>query len=430
MGQKVNPIIFRLGNSNLTLSSWSTNLDFYSHLLSQDLEIRSFLSSLLKSKGVLLRSCKIRRSHQKLKVYLDLYFSYMLSKQAKFFWARSLFKTIKKKYSRVNRIKDIKNFANFLDTEEQSLQSQEVFNNNKKYISSISSKKRRKSFLSMVKSPFRQPCLTHKNRLFYFLVVKNKSETTINVGEENKIVGAQKKRTKSHYKNLDLIRLNFNKFRRLFVLKKFEYNFRNYNLHKYVQNTNRKKDCLNLLELNQNLCKSLQHFCGLEEVEVHISSNQLNYLTSFKFYQKKVYKELVQFQKNRDLQKYFVETLENLYFVLGCFGFGNAYLLSTLLIFLLENIRKQIFVAKFLQKSLQVLFQTLPQENLAIDGIKILIKGRFNKRRRTKKVVLQEGQISLQTIDTPIDYYQTQAITIYGSFGIKIWISKRQKSKI
>ena len=77
MGQKVNPIVFRLGSSSPNLSSWSTNLDSYSHLLSQDLETRNFLSSLLKSRGILLRSCKIQRSHQKLVVSLDFYFPFL-----------------------------------------------------------------------------------------------------------------------------------------------------------------------------------------------------------------------------------------------------------------------------------------------------------------------------------------------------------------
>lgn len=105
MGQKVNPIVFRLGNSSPNVSSWSTNLDFYSHLLSQDIETRNFLLNLLRSKGILLRSCIIRRSHQSLRVNLDLYFSYMLSKQAKFLWARSLFKAIKKNISRLIELK-------------------------------------------------------------------------------------------------------------------------------------------------------------------------------------------------------------------------------------------------------------------------------------------------------------------------------------
>ena len=177
--------------------------------------------------------------------------------------------------------------------------------------------------------------------------------------------------------------------------------------------------------MNKSLCQSLQHFTGAEEVEIQFLSNQLNYLSSFKLYKRVLLKEMFLFQRNRDLKKYFFETFETLYFVSITFGYGNARLLTKMIVFLLENVRKQLFIAKFLKKSFQVLFEKLPSRSLAIEGIKVLIKGRFNKRRRTKKIVLHEGQISLQTLKTPIDYYQSQAVTIYGSFGIKVWISKK-----
>jgi len=286
--------------------------------------------------------------------------------------------------------------------------------------------KKRRYFLLKTTTPFQKYTLSHKNKLFYFLITKKRKQDKLENIKENKISGALKKSTRSHYRNLSFVRINFNKFKRLFVLKKFLYNFSCFGLHKSFINDFTSKDNYNLLELSKYLCKSLQCFCGLEEVEVNISSSQLNFLPSFKFYQKAVYKDLVQFQKNRDLQKYFVEAVESFYLTFISFGYGNAYQIASLLTFLLENTRNQTFITKFLQKSLQVLFKIIPKEYLAIDGIKILIKGRFNKRRRTKKIVLQEGQISLQTISTPIDYYQTQAITIYGSFGIKVWISKSQ----
>lgn len=426
MGQKVNPIVFRLGNSGPNFSEWHTNQNTYSHLLSQDLEIRNFISCLLRSNGILLRSCKIQRSFSKMKVYLDFYFSYSLSKQAKFFWARSLFKSIKKKYVKINKIKDIKNLSKFLDFRGDLQNKQEISIDKaikKKYVVLHNKLSRRKNFFrTITKRISSKALLSYKNRLFFFLTSRRNSET----GLDNNVVGVLKKPTRSHYKNLAFVRLSVLKLRRLFVLKKFKYNFRNYNLLNQIPNDLTKQTFFDLLNLNKSLCKSLQYFCGVEEVQVNIFSNQLNYLPSFKLYQRRIYSDLVVFQRNKDLYTYFVETLESLYFIFVCFGYGNAYLLSCFLTFLLENTRKQIFVTKFIQKSLNVLFNVLPPESLAIDGIKILIKGRFNKRRRTKKIVLQEGQISLQTINTPIDYYQTQAITIYGSFGIKVWISKRQ----
>jgi hypothetical protein len=358
---------------------------------------------------------------------LDLYFSYILSKQAKFLWARSLFRSLKKKYNKVNRIKDLKNFTKILGSENVRLSLRLPKGFLHKKVSSLRLKKPGKCFLLRTKLPFQKFFISHRNKLFYFLIVNEKKNKDFTRIQENKIVCALKKSTRSHYNNLNFVRLNFHKFKRLFILNKFKYNFKNYNLYKSTFNSFGQKHNFNLLELNKNLCKSLQQFSGLEEVEVNISSSQLNYLPSFKFYQKTIYKDLIPFQKNKDLQKYFVEVVENFYLTLISFGYGNAYLLGTLLTFLLENTRNQVFVTKFLQKTLQILFQAIKTENLAIDGIKILIKGRFNKRRRTKKIVLQKGQISLQTISTPIDYYQTQAVTIYGSFGIKVWLSKSQK---
>jgi ribosomal protein S3 len=92
---------------------------------------------------------------------------------------------------------------------------------------------------------------------------------------------------------------------------------------------------------------------------------------------------------------------------------------------MIEKNRKHTSTVRLLKKSLQTFFQNLPTDFFAVEGIKVLIKGRFNKRRRTKTIVIQEGQISLQTIKTPIDYYQTQAITLYGAFGIKVWLAKK-----
>lgn len=422
MGQKVSPILFRLNVSPYKLSSWHANLGLYPKLLSQDLELRDFLANTLRSRGILLRSCKIRRVYNRLWIDLDLFFSHILTKQAKFIWARSLFKMIKKKYEKVNRIRDLKNFISLLKNETSSLSSSLRSSGKVKYL--LSSTTRNKVFFSSSKKNKKKKVkISYRTRLFFFLVLKNQRFLKVKEKDETKLLstlGACNRTSSCNF-----IRLDLQKFNRLFVLQRVLYNFRSFFLKKSFPNPLLKKDTIDLLELNKNLCTSVQNFCGVEEVNFKIFSNQLNYLPSFKFLQRKISKELVRFQRNRDLKTYFSETLEILYFVVRTFGFGNAYLLSQLLVFLLENVRKQMLIAKFLKKSLEVFFQSMPFHHFAIDGIKILIKGRFNKRRRTKKVVIQQGQISLQTIRTSIDYFQTQAVTIYGSFGIKVWISKR-----
>jgi hypothetical protein len=114
MGQKVNPIILRLGKTKPDISTWSDFSGKSAELVLQDLQLRDFLANLLKSRGILLRHCSIARSNQKIELDLDLYFSYIFSKQAKFLWARSLFQSIKKKYTKIHKIKDIRTLSSTL----------------------------------------------------------------------------------------------------------------------------------------------------------------------------------------------------------------------------------------------------------------------------------------------------------------------------
>lgn len=428
MGQKVSPTIFRLGISNPEISSWLSKSPTYSHLLHQDLEIRHFLENLLKLKGIFLRSCLITRSSEKLSLSLDLYFSYILSKQAKFIWARSLFKTIRKKYSRISRIRDIRNFTQSLELYDIQNKSFDSSLRRKKFLQS--SQKRAKIFLKKnqkkkVKKISKNFDLDYKYRFFFFLLLKKKRQTYLSIKKKTLVLSAIKNFNKKSSSECEFVRLPFPKFKKLFGLRKIKYKFRHFYLKKSFHSTYQKKDSFTLLDLTKNLCTSLQDYTGMEEVSIKLISNQLNYLPSFKLYKRLLLKEMFLFQRNRDLKKYFFETFETLYFVTTTFGYGNARLLCKIIVFLLENVRKQLFIAKFLKKSFQVLFEKLPHRSLAIDGIKVLIKGRFNKRRRTKTIVLNEGQISLQSLNTPIDYFQSQAVTIYGSFGIKVWISKK-----
>jgi small subunit ribosomal protein S3 len=60
MGQKVNPIIFRIGQTTTWPSSWFARKDVYPKLLKQDIEIRDFLLNHLKEAG--LDKIEIQRS--------------------------------------------------------------------------------------------------------------------------------------------------------------------------------------------------------------------------------------------------------------------------------------------------------------------------------------------------------------------------------
>lgn len=433
MGQKINPIIFRQSITKPEISSWISPKDKFSHLQNQDLEIRNFLSDLLKSRGILLRSCKISRSSQRLQIDLDFYFSYVLAKQSKFIWARSMFRTIKKRHESLNKIRDLKDFvqeAEFGDIEDMEdfdqPRSSFTFKRSKKKKYTISFLKRKKYFLQRRKRNFifSSKVLSFKHRYLFFLFLKKK-KNQLSVDDsldDLSVLSSVKNSLKPN-----LYRFQFSKLKKLFLLKKIRPTFHNYHLKSsfkaYQADKERKSS---LLYLNKSLCKSLHNFTGFETIDLKIYSTQLSYMPSFKLYKRILKDKLFFLQKNKDLKKYFSESVETLYFVLSTFGYGNAYLLSKLVVYMIENNRKHTLTTRLFKKSIDVFFEYLPKHFLAVEGIRILVKGRFNKRRRTKTIVAQKGEISLQTIKTPIDYHQTQAVTIYGTFGIKVWLAKKQ----
>ena len=55
-------------------------------------------------------------------------------------------------------------------------------------------------------------------------------------------------------------------------------------------------------------------------------------------------------------------------------------------------------------------------------GFKIHVKGRLNGRNRSTIYKHQFGPVSLQNFSKKIDYCFWPAFTIYGVFGIKVWI--------
>ena len=65
--------------------------------------------------------------------------------------------------------------------------------------------------------------------------------------------------------------------------------------------------------------------------------------------------------------------------------------------------------------------------NKAIHGIRIQLKGRFRGIKRPKKIRFREGSVPFNTFRALVDYSYTTAITVNGSFGLKVWICYRSK---
>ena len=61
-----------------------------------------------------------------------------------------------------------------------------------------------------------------------------------------------------------------------------------------------------------------------------------------------------------------------------------------------------------------------------VKGIKIQVSGRLNGAEIARSEWIREGRVPLQTLRADIDYATTEANTIYGVLGIKIWLFKSE----
>nr|YP_009395632.1 ribosomal protein S3 [Vertebrata isogona]ARW64545.1 ribosomal protein S3 [Vertebrata isogona] len=89
---------------------------------------------------------------------------------------------------------------------------------------------------------------------------------------------------------------------------------------------------------------------------------------------------------------------------------------------LAEWIAQQLEKRVAFRRALRQAIQKAQKAN--ITGIKIQISGRLNGAEIARKEWAREGRVPLQTLKAHIDYSYTQANTIYGILGIKIWLFK------
>jgi len=95
----------------------------------------------------------------------------------------------------------------------------------------------------------------------------------------------------------------------------------------------------------------------------------------------------------------------------------NASLLSHLVA---EQLEKRIAFRRAIREALQ----RAQKQN--VNGIKIQVSGRLNGAEIARSEWIREGRVPLQTLRADIDYATTEANTIYGVLGIKVWLFKSE----
>ena len=95
----------------------------------------------------------------------------------------------------------------------------------------------------------------------------------------------------------------------------------------------------------------------------------------------------------------------------------NAALLANLVA---EQLEKRIAFRRAIREALQ----RAQKQN--VNGIKVQVSGRLNGAEIARSEWIREGRVPLQTLRADIDYATTEANTIYGVLGIKVWLFKSE----
>ena len=73
----------------------------------------------------------------------------------------------------------------------------------------------------------------------------------------------------------------------------------------------------------------------------------------------------------------------------------------------------------------------IPNDILKIEGIKLTIGGRLRGKTRADVRSITVGTVPLQSASKHIEYFKQHVFTIYGAFGLKIWVYRnKQLNKI
>ena len=76
------------------------------------------------------------------------------------------------------------------------------------------------------------------------------------------------------------------------------------------------------------------------------------------------------------------------------------------------------------RRAIRDVLQEAKKQN--VNGIKIQVSGRLNGAEIARSEWIREGRVPLQTLRADIDYATTEANTIYGVLGIKVWLFKSE----
>src|SRR3954465_11328993 len=88
-----------------------------------------------------------------------------------------------------------------------------------------------------------------------------------------------------------------------------------------------------------------------------------------------------------------------------------------------ENVALQIERRISFRRAMKKTIQTTME--FGAEGVRIRCAGRLGGAEISRAEWYREGKIPLHTLRTPIDYGVTEAHTVYGTIGVKVWLCKK-----
>lgn len=87
-----------------------------------------------------------------------------------------------------------------------------------------------------------------------------------------------------------------------------------------------------------------------------------------------------------------------------------------------ESIAKQLEARINFRRAIKMAVQSTMRAGA--EGIKVRVSGRLNGAEMARSEEFKDGRIPLHTFRADIDYALTEAQTVYGKIGVKVWICR------
>jgi hypothetical protein len=231
------------------------------------------------------------------------------------------------------------------------------------------------------------------------------------------------KKSTKHQKNLAYQKVNFtdllkkypDKIKELIECRRRRFKYRQFNSKKFSNK-------VRLIKANSFLTKffkSLATFVS-KKMNIFITFNRLDKdlkSSSDKKGIKSLKNDLVKLRRYKQ-NKFFEEGTRTLF--ISTRYYNSANILAQFIATQLQKNKRHKFFLNFIKTTLTRFKASSP---LALKGMKIKIKGRFNgaPRARSNIILIGNGVPNL-TINANIDYSETTSYTSNGTFGVKVWI--------